>query len=892
MAAAQPASVRARPRRAPAERISLWRTPRVRSLIVLGTLGAAAGLVALVARVYTDLLWFHELGLGRVFVTTLAWKVLARGAAGLGTTCALLLTFAVAERLAPRGVSSGGHAIRVLQQSRRLVYPVVAIACGVIAMHAEPRFTWKLLLLWANRSDFGVNEPLFHRDVGFFVFSLPLYEQVVRWLLLTVLMAAAATLGTYLLAGGPGRWLVATRGVRTHLLALAAILLLCLAWRTRLEQLALAVPHGRSPVPGASYTDIHVVSPELEALALAAVAGAALCLLAIVRRVPVAAYAGLAAVAALLLVGGGELSALVERFGVQPQALARERPQLAVAIAATQRAFALDHVDVHTIPRDARLSARDLRANRATLDNVPLWDTRVLRPALNDLQSIGRYYHFPRATVDRYTVGGRPQVMTVAARQLDLARLSPAERSWANERFAYTHGYGVVAVRANATDTDLEPRFAQREFTLRHNPLGLREPRIYYGERLDSDPPYLVAHTGRGEIDAPLPGSRKPDYHYDGDAGIALSSPLRRAAFAARFGDLRLLLTQTISSRSRLLLHRNVRERVQALAPFLRWDVDAQTAVIDGRVQFLFHGYTTSDHYPNSARVTMGGDAVNYVREAAVAAVDGFSGHVSLYATDPTDPILRGWRSAYPGLFRPAEQMSPDLRAHLRYPEQLFAAQAAAYATYHAGEPTAFWNGTDAWQPPEQLAGPVERAGEIRFPNPSRHGGTDPARSTLRLRPGYLFARLPGDSTERLTLATPFTPRGGQNLVAYLAGSRDDGGVPRLTLLSLPRDRLAIGPSQATRQILATPGVNQTLQLLNRESRDLGHASINRTIVGAPRVIPVAGRIIYVQPLYLTSAGNGLPRLALVTVLVNGRVGYGHTLRAALRRALAFSRAR
>jgi uncharacterized membrane protein (UPF0182 family) len=314
--------------------------------------------------------------------------------------------------------------------------------------------------------------------------------------------------------------------------------------------------------------------------------------------------------------------------------------------------------------------------------------------------------------------------------------------------------------------------------------------------------------------------------------------------------------------------------------------------VIDGRVQFLFHGYTTSASYPYAARVRMGGREVNYVREAAVAAVDAFSGHVSIYAGESDDPILRAWRGAYPTLLLPATRMSPDMRAHLRYPEQLFAAQAKAYATYHAQDPTAFWNGTDAWQQPLQLAGPVERAGDVRFPDPARnrHAGTKHAGSELR--PRYLLARLPGDQQERFMLATPFTPRGGQNLVAYLAGSRDDLGRPRLTLLSLPRDRLTIGPTQATRRILAAPGVTRRLQLLNRESRDLGRASINRTIVGTPRVVPVAGSLVYVQPLYLSAAGEGLPRLDLVTVLVNGRVGYGETLDAALGRALAVRRAR
>jgi uncharacterized protein len=888
MAFAQTATARPRARDAPADRVSLWRTPRARSLVLLAALGAVGGLVALVARSYTDVLWFHELGLERVFLTTLEWKILARGLAGLGTACVLLADFAVVERVVrPR-------------RPAQLMYPLVAIACGVIAMNAQPDGTWKLLLLWANRSDFGVEDPVFHRDAGFYVFSLPLYQVVVGWLLLTVVMAGAATIGAYLLAGGPrpGRRLLVTRGVRAHLLALAALLLLVVAWRMRLEQLALVLPHDGSPVPGASYTEIHVVSPELSVLALTAVGGALLCGYATVRRVRFAVFVALAVVGAVVVVGKGELAALVQRFDVQPQELARERPQIAHAIAFTQRAFDLDHVDVRSGSAPGELSVDDIRENRRTLDNVPLWDTGVLRPALNELQSIGRYYRFPRATVGRYTVDGQPRVMTIAARQLDLRRLGREERGWATDRFAYTHGYGVVAVQATGTDSERQPRFAQREFSVRQNPLGLREPRVYFGDGTGSDPPYLVVNSERGEIDEPIPGSRAPEYHYDGPGGIALSSLLRRVAFAARFRDLRLLLSETLTDRSRILLHRDVRQRLLALAPFLRWDAHPQTAVVGGRVRFIFHGYTTSDSYPYAAPVRMGGDSVNYVREGAVAAVDAFSGQVSIYAADSNDPILRAWRAAYPSLFLSATRMPPDMRAQLRYPEQLFAAQAETNATYHADDPTAFWNATDTWQRPQQLAGPVETVGEIRFPDSEERVDADERRehgvtpATWEMRPSYLFARLPGDPGERFMLATPFTPRGGQNLVAYLAGSRDDRGRPRLTLLSLPRDRLTIGPSQATRRILANPGVNQRLQLLNRESRDLGKDSVNRTVVGAPKVVPVAGALVHVQPLYLIAGGSGLPALQLVTVLVNGRVGYGRSLYEALRRAVPVRRAR
>ena len=867
-------------RDAAAPRISLWRTPRTRALLVVGTLSAVAGLVAVAAHVYTDVLWFRELGQEPVLWTTLAWNVVTPAFVGLGATCLMLANLAVVERRIGGGPQPGRRAAAQLWRARRLAFPLAAVAGGLLSLELRPAGLPRLLLLWVHRSDFGTEDPLFHRDVGFFVFSLPLQEQVARWLAETLLIAAALTLAAYAVAG-------AVRAARAHLLVLAALLLGVVAWRFRLEQFALVLPHGGSPVPGASYTDVHVRLPALRALMVLALAGAALCVYGATRRarlVPMAVVAALGLAAAALANG---LPAVIERFDVEPQALARERPYVEDAIAATRRAYALDRVDVRTRAGGATLSAREAAANRATIENVPLWDSGVLRPAMNELQSIGGYYSFPSATVDRYTVDGEPRLMTVAARQLDLARLRREARTWANERFAYTHGYGVVAVQGGQTDADGYPRFAQREFRSPDNPLRLTQPRIYFGERSAAEAPYVVLAGGRGEVERPVPGSQAPGYHYDGPAGIPVAGLLRRAAFAARFDDLKLLLTETVTARSRIVLHRDVGRRLRTLAPFISWESHPQTVVAGGRVRFLFHGYTSSRHYPYAAPV--GG--VNYLRGAAVADVDAFSGQVSVYG-DSGDPILRAWRGAYPTLIRPMSSMPAELRAHLRYPRRLFAAQTEVYATFHADDATGYWNGADTWQQASQLAGPVEDAGEIHFPDPREHLDADERREDdvaaerWRSRPGYLLARLGAAEPERLLLATSFTPRGRQNLVGYLAGWVDPGGRPRLTLLSLPRDRLTTGPTQATRGVLASPEVVARLQLLNRESRDLGRNSVNRTVLGVPRVVPLGDALVHVQTIYVTAGGSGLPRLQLVTAFANGRVGYGRDLAAALRRLL------
>ena len=862
--------------------VSLWRAPRSRSLLVLGVLALIGGTIALVGRLYTDLLWFRELGQEQVFWTTMKWKLLGHGVPGLGTASFVLVNFAAVERVMGR---------RGAWRPQRLIaYPLFAIASGWLSTQWSGQGAWQLLAMWKGRSDFGVQDPLFHRDVGFFVFSLPLYQHIARWLLETLVVASIGTVAAYLAAGGlrTARPYVAADGAWTHLLVLAALALALLAWRFRLDELALALPRGDSVVPGAGYTDIHVRLPALRILQLASLGAALLTLYAAFRPLPRRPLAALAALAVLALVAPGIVARQVERLAVQPQVLTRERPYITASIAATRHAFGLDGVDVRSATGNGKLTAADLAANRATLDNVPLWDAGVLRPAMDDLQSIGRYYSFPSLTVDRYTRGGVTQVVTLGARQLDLRALGADSRGWTNDRFAYTHGYGVVAVAPPQTDADGQPRFHDGNFGADSGLIGLRQPRTYFAEPPDTHPPYVVGGSNREEVDAPVPGSRAPAYHYDGGGGIALSNPLRRAAFAARFGDLKLLLTETVTDSSRIILHRNARDRLQTLAPFLRWDGDAQTTVVDGRVQFLFHGYTTSSHYPYAKPVHLGGDRVNYLRAPATASVDAFTGQVRIYADTGEDPIIRAWRAVYPDLLLPSEAMPEELRAHLRYPRRLFAAQADIYATYHADDTTGFWNGADAWQAPVQISGPIEDAGEIQFPDPEQRLDPDEREDLDRwvMRPRYLLVRLPGDDTERFVLASPYTPRGRQNLVSYLAGSIDTAGRPRLTALSLPRDRLAVGPAQATRGILASGPVSRRLQLVNRESRDLGRAAVSRTILGTPRVIPVGDTLVHVQPIYVTAGGGGVPRLQLVTVHANGRVGYGRDLEAALERVV------
>ena len=852
----------------------------MRSLLLLGLLAIVAALARIAAQLQVDWLWFGELGQRRVLMTMLAGKWLAGSLAGLATTMFLVANFWLVERTAPGDARlPRGH------KMRRVLLPAylaVSVAGGFFVGSKVVIGDWQRVLLWLHRSDFGVTDPIFHRDVGFFVFSLPLYQRIAQWLVLTVAVAlgcaiaAHASTGAIRLKPAP---VSATRGAHTHLLALGALLLVIVAWQHWLGQFALELPRPGSAVAGAGYTDVHVHLPWQRALMLASLAGAAMMLYGAIRRSWALPTIGLVVVIFAELANPAILPSVVQRFFVDPQTLSRERPYIEHSIRFTQLAYGLDRVADRPLPANATISAAELRANRDVLRNIQLWDTDVLRPQIDQQQSIGSYYTFHRTTVDRYRQGGETRAMILAQRELDLSRLESSGRTWANDHLAYTHGYGLVAVHAGGVGRAGQPKFVTSEFGAGRASTEIRQPRVYYSVQPPGAKPWVIVRTNRPEIEKPLPGDApEPEYHYNGGGGIHLGGLVRRAMFALRFGQLNFVLSETLTGDSRIILHRDVRGRLQALAPFLQWEQWPEVAVIDGRIQFLAHGYTTSDSFPYSDEVQFGEKSVNYIRGAVVATVDAFSGRVTLYATDTDDPILRAWRGAFPSLFTPASKMPAAVRAHLRYPAELFDAQSKIWETYHIDNIDDFYTKADAWQRPAELSGPVQKVGAIRF----RFRSEAP-----RMRPYFLLARLPGERRERFMLTTVFTPHSQENLTGYLTGTMDSRARPRLEQLTLPRSRLVLGPSQVSRQILATPEVGDRLRLLNQETADLGKQAVNAVELSEPRVVPIGDSFLYVQPIYVTAAGSGVTRVRLVTVYLNGRVGYGRSLSEALRRARA-----
>ena len=883
---------------------------RGRATVVVVVLGVPMAVAYGGLRILPDALWFDELGQAAVFrgmlLARLQLYVLAASVAACFIAANLTLAVRPADMMSMR--------------ARHLVITSLSLVTGSMFGSAVQGH-WQTYLLWRHRQPFGVKDPVHGRDVGFFVFTLPLALLVTAVLLWLVVVTGFCVGAAYRMQKrlGPTRS-GAAFGPLLHLAVLSALFLLIVAWRIQLEQYRLELGQASSPdrgsLAGAGYVDIHVRLPGLTALTIGAVALAMACLVAPfvvrsgrarrARRLVV--VTGLVMGATVALVGAG-VPALVQRFVVDPSPVLREAPYLSSSIAATRHGLGLDSVLVEPYTPTGSFSAADFPALSKRLAKIPVWDRWVLAARMRQLVSEAPYFSPQDPVLDVTTVDGKRQLTITSARELDLRLVQGNAETWINNRLAYTHGLGLIRFSATHVDRGREPR-------LLDSGTGVAEPRIYFGQSpravatsaatgdedqagadeggegddtpRSSEPattsltvgsPWVVTNTSRPEVDIPA-SAPKGSYHYNGTGGINLSSRVRRAAFALALGSKELLLSHDITPESRVLVHREVRDRLTALAPFIQWDTNAVPLTANDRVVFAVDGYTASRNYPYAQLADLGGVPVNYARASVRATVDAFSGRVDVYLVDPSEPIARAWAEAFPTIFHAEDEMPAELRERWRYPADLFAAQATAYERFHTTRPDLLVSEADAWSRPIALSGPVEVAGDVNFDE------SDEDDLRLTMQPEYTYSRPPGGASPRLVLSTYYTPRQAQNLVATLSGWIDDNGQARLTSRGLPRDQVTLGPAQMSRLVFATPRVTNLLGLRNLELRDVDKSSLDAVLLGRPHLLFLPHGVAQVQSLYEGSRGPGAARLLGVTAYLDGQAGLGPNIASALRQAL------
>ena len=876
-----------------------------------GRIGLAAIVVILffvatslrgIASFYTDFLWFDELGFASVWRGVLGAKIGLSLVFTLGFFLLLWVNLVIADRVAPAFRPTGPED-EIVARYQEVIGPFAGkVRFAVAALFALIAGTgmsgqWQNWILFRNSVSFGAEDPLFGRDISFFVFRLPFLADVVNWLFVALVLSLVMTVVAHYLNGGIRLQAPITRTtpqVKAHVSVLLGLLALVKAADYFFRQFELTLSN-RGFVEGASYTDVNATLPALRLLTLIMAAAFLLFIINIWRRgwaLPVIAILvwGVVAVAA-----GGIYPAVVQTFQVKPAENSKERPYIKRNIDATRQALNLGAVDTTSFAYDNVLTGADVNAEAETITNIRLWDPDTLVDTYRKLQENKSYYQFADVDIDRYQVGGTTRQVVLSVRGLDPTQIPG--NSWVNEHLQYTHGYGAVLSSANAVDRQGRPDFLVSDVPPRGEPT-IEEPRIYYSESLGG---YAIVNSKQPELDFQTPEGENQTSKYEGDGGVPLTSRMRRAAFALRFADQNLLVSSQLGDDSRIIFNRDVRSRVKAAAPFLAYDSDPYPVVTEGRVLWVLDAYTTTDRYPyaqqaDTVGLRAGSDLIgrrfNYARNSVKATIDAYTGETTFYVFDDTDPLARAYAKAFPALFADGSTMPDAVRAHLRYPEDLFQVQAKMFGEYHVTQPDAFYSATDRWdiaQDPgtgrvsSQLrtTTPTTAAGGTGTGTGSGAGGVVATASTSRLQridPTYLLLRLPGEEKVGFTILQPFVQSSTDdrqvNLTAFLTAKSDGADYGKLKAFVLPRGQQVDGPLVVNNAIQSDPEISSELALLDRGG--------SQASFGQVQLIPIGNSLLYVRPLYVTSDQTQLPEVKRVIVVFDGKAVMRGTLKDAL----------
>jgi len=680
---------------------------------------------------------------------------------------------------------------------------------------------------------------LFGRDLGFYVFSLPVYIALREWGSLIIFWSAVLALGIYWVRGDiiyerPGFPTLSSKATR-HISGLLAAYFLVKAAGYFLDRYDLMTSNN-GVVFGAAYTDVHLRLPLLMALAGASLLAAALCAFNIWSssiRLPIVAVALVFAVSLLETVVPG----LVQSYWVKPDELRLESRYIANNITFTRYGFALDRISSAPFPAKGKLTSELISANNATIQNIRWWDPRPLLDTYRQLQELRLYYDFHDIDVDRYLIDGSYRQVTLSARELNQSKLPGDAQTWINQRFKFTHGNGIAMNPVNRFDEEGMPVFYVKDIpAVTPAELRIDRPEIYFGEQTAN---YVVVGGGNKEFDY-AKGQENVYNVYQGRDGVSLRNFWRRALFAWYFGDFKLLISDNVTPSSRILFRRLIQDRIQRIAPFLRLDHDPYLVVSDGRLIWLQDAYTVTDALPYSQR--SGANGINYIRNAVKVSVDAYDGNPVFYIADPTDPIARTYQRIFPSLFQSMDSMPASLRGHIRYPEDLFIVQASVYGTYHMKDPEVFYNKEDLWS----------------FPKESQRG------QTAIMQPYYTIMRLPGESREEFILMLPMVPSNRDNMIAWLAARCDGPNYGKVIEFAFSKDKLIYGPAQIEARIDQDTTISQQLSLWNQTG--------SRVIRGNLLVIPIEDTLLYVEPLYLSAESRQLPELKRVIASTGDRV--------------------
>ncbi|MEA2780279.1 MAG: uncharacterized protein QOK29_1823 [Rhodospirillaceae bacterium] len=810
-----------------------------------------------------ELLWFRSLGYEAVFwwlrLTKLAMFVIGF----LPVLLYLLLNLLILTRLTdlgspgryrsqpspaqswPRQPGTTAAQLHPPRLTPAFIFGSIATAAifGLV-FHGQ----WDLFLRLIRSQHFGASDPIYGRDIGFYLFILPFLNLIQASLVLLTAIGTLMVGLTYLHTGdiqfSGTTYLTADRKITAHLAANAVLLLAACALGFYLDRFDL-LTRSSGAVYGVGYTDIHIILPGLWVCLGATLALiAAFLWVAATGRLRLAVFS-LGAYLVILVSGLLVVPWGFQQFTVEPNELKLETPFLRNNIAATRTAYGLDRIAARSYPTEGQLGPDELRQNQATIDNIRIWDHRPLSQTFRQLQQIRTYYAFSDVNVDRYWIDGKYRQIMIAARELS-AGLPGKGNGWVNQHLQYTHGYGLTMCLAAEKTDQGGPVFTVADLPPRSRPgLSISRPEIYFGTGMSN---YQIVATGVKEFDYPQ-GDQNVYASYAGHGGVPLDRFWKKALFAVHEFDMSIVLSSYISSESRIQLWRPVRERVARIAPFLQLDRDPYLVVEQGRLFWIQDAYTVADGFPYSEPAEEG---FSYIRNSVKIVVDAYDGNVGFFVVDPDDAVLRVYRSALPGLFRPLEEMPPGLRQHLRYPQDMFAIQVDKLNTYHMTVPQVFYNREDVWTPPRE-----------------KFGG-----EAIEMQPYYVLMKLPGEDQLQFLLMTPVTPLNRDNMIAWIAGRSDFPGYGEMIVYKLSKDSLILGPLQVEAMIDQDTTISRQLTLWDQRG--------SRVTRGNLLVIPIDRSFLYVEPVFLLAAGTNIPQLKRVIVSDGDRLAMEPTLAEAL----------
>jgi uncharacterized membrane protein (UPF0182 family) len=848
-----------------------WRRPppRRRFLLIAALIGVLLVVGWTAASYYVDALWFSSLGYQDIFFTTLSlqWSVFA--AFSVATFLVVYGWFLALRRSYQTDLLGGGIIFiggqplklpvgRILRGIVLAISLVIALATGAGMMAEWPTFA---LYWYAPRIAGGVVDPIFGKPLHFYLFVLPAWQVITGWLLTIAILAciisfvfvvitgSARVLGGQRARNMPAPW----RGFSSAF----AFLLLVIAVRVYIGRFE-ALFEDHTIFGGVTYTDAHVTLTGLLIISLALIAGAAIVAVNVVSAPRLRWLVASVAPAAICYLGLQILGWYVSNFIVKPNELVRERPYIEYNINLTRQAYGLNAILRREFPAETTVEATDAANNQPTLQNIRLWDWRALQDTLRQIQEIRTYYDFPDIDIDRYEIGGAMRQVMLATRELSVDKLPESSRNWINEKLIYTHGYGITMNPVNGFTPEGLPTLFLSNMPIQSTvpEISVKRPEIYFGELTNTD---VYVKTRQQEFNYPQ-GQTNSLTSYEGAGGIRLGGFFRRILIAFDRGDLaKLPFSDDINAQSRLLMRRNVRDRVMELAPFLTYDSDPYIVVgDDGRLSWIMDAFTTSDHYPYASHYPLGNDTINYMRNSVKVVIDAYDGTTTFYVFDHEDPIIAAYRQIFPALFKDSTSMPPDLRKHVRYPEMLLKMQASVYGLYHMMDPEVFYNREDLWTVASEVG--LSESGEQR---------------TQAMEPNFVLMKLPDETALEFVEILPFTPANRNNLIGWIAGRSDGAHYGTSVVYDFPKTKLVDGPLQIEARIDQNAQLSGQLTLWNQQGSHVRRGTL--------LVIPCGRALLYAEPIYLQAERSPMPELRLVVLALQDRLAYGPTFEAAMR---------